>query len=66
MEGLNLIMGTLAGLLVAVLIFGFAWSLVARARRGNRQVRERRNDPHADVRHIHTARDHDQRRDIPQ
>ena len=40
-------LGPLAGVLAAVLLFGLALWLVARARRGNRKVREARDDPHA-------------------
>jgi hypothetical protein len=39
-------LGPLAGILAAVLLFGLALWLVARARRGNRKVREARDDPH--------------------
>ena len=40
-------LGPLAGILAAALLFGLALWLVARARRGNRKVREARDDPHA-------------------
>lgn len=39
--------GTIAGLIVAVLIFGGAAWLVSSARKGNRRTREARHDPHA-------------------
>ena len=65
MEALTGTVGLIAGLATAIAIFGGAWMLVARARRGNRRVREARGDPHvASV--AHPSRDHDQRRDIPQ
>ena len=42
-------LGPLAGILAAVVLFSLALWFVARARRGNRKVREARDDPH--VRH---------------
>ena len=40
-------LGPLAGILAALLLFGLALWFVARARRGNRKVREALDDPHA-------------------
>lgn len=40
--------GALGGTAVAVIIFILAARFVARARKGNRGVREARHDPHAD------------------
>lgn len=65
MEVLVGTVGLVAGIATAVLIFAGAWWLVARARRGNRKVREARHDPHVAA-VPHRSRDHDQRRDIPQ
>jgi ABC-type nickel/cobalt efflux system permease component RcnA len=65
MESIIGITGTVVGLVVVALIFGGAWWLVQRARRGNQAVRERRHDPHADVHRTHTH-EHDSRRDVPQ
>ena len=65
MELFTGIVGTLAGLLVAVLICWLGWRFVVRARAGNREVREARHDPHVGDGTSHTA-DHDRSRDIPQ
>jgi hypothetical protein len=40
--------GTVVGVLMAVGLFALALWLVARARQGNRRVREARDDPHVD------------------
>ncbi len=60
--------GTVAAVLVAIGLFVLALRLVARARQGNRKVREARHDPHAargkgDRRTAAAADDH---RDISQ
>jgi hypothetical protein len=41
-------LGTVAGVLAAVVLFLLALWFVARARQGNRRVREARHDPHVD------------------
>ena len=56
--------GTVAGLMVAVgLLLLDAW-FVAHARKGNRQVREARHDPHVDP--AATRKTGEDRRDIDQ
>jgi hypothetical protein len=55
--------GTIAGLVVALAIFLFAARFVTNARKGTREVRERRHDPHADP---SARREQDQGRDIEQ
>ena len=41
-------LGTVGGVLAAVVLFLLALWFVARARQGNRRVREARQDPHVD------------------
>jgi hypothetical protein len=41
-------LGTIGGVLLAVALLFLALRLVARAREGNRRVREARRDPHVD------------------
>ena len=56
--------GTAAGMAVAVGLLLLAAWFVARARKGNRQVREARHDPHVDPA-AYRKKD-EQRRDIDQ
>jgi hypothetical protein len=56
-------LGTIGGLVVAIGIFLFSARLVAKARKGNRLVREARNDPHVDT---DAGRHSGDRRDIGQ
>ena len=60
--------GTIAGVVVAIVLFVLALRFVARARRGNRRVREARHDPHAAGGHgdRRTAAAAEDRRDIGQ
>ncbi len=59
------IVGTIAGLIVAVIVFVVAWQLVQKAREGNSKTRAVRQDPHAAPRHRNSEGDQS-RRDIPQ
>jgi hypothetical protein len=65
MEALVVICSTVGGLVIAVLLFGLAWWVVARARIGNRKLREARRDPHTDFRADQDDAE-DPHRDIPQ
>lgn len=47
MEVLIESIGAVSAIVAALAIFAGAWWLVARARAGNRKVREARHDPHA-------------------
>jgi hypothetical protein len=56
--------GTVAGLIVAVVLLLMAARFVAKARKGNRRVREARHDPHVDP--AAYRKEGEERRDIPQ
>lgn len=61
-EGVG-VLGTIAGIVVAVGIFLLAAWFVARARAGTRRLRQARHDPHAPTarqRRAHIGRDIDQ------
>lgn len=60
--------GTIVGVIVAVVLFMIALRFVARAREGNRRVREAHHDPHAAPKHPDRSSQQaiDDRRDIGQ
>jgi hypothetical protein len=47
-------LGTIAGIAVAVALFMLAARFVARARKGNRRLRDARHDPHSETPRNHT------------
>lgn len=57
--------GTVAGLVVAIALFGLSWWMVRRARTGNAKVRKTQHDPHLDPA-AHGDDTEDPQRDIPQ
>jgi hypothetical protein len=63
MENMFATLGSIGGIVVAVLILALAWWVVMRARSGNRKVREARRDPHTDRAKLNDPKD--PRRDIP-
>lgn len=57
--------GTISGIVVVVVILAASYLFMKRMRKANREVRERRHDPHASTR-ADAETDGRDRRDIPQ